>query len=242
MGRHIQDPKTIFSEVTDDFKAIFRDDLVSIILYGSAAGQDFQPGLSNINFMVVLTENGIEHIDQAFGVVTKWRRRGVALPLFLTEAYVRRSLDVFPIEYLGFQRHHVLVFGKEILKDLEFKAEFIRLQCEREVKGKLLLLREAFMESSGKPKALKAILKEAFPALIAIFEALLHLRGDAIPPTRRKIIRAAAGSFDIKAGVFEVVLDIRRGSSRLRDGEVVPLFKDFLNEIQRLSNRIDSFT
>jgi hypothetical protein len=241
MGRHIQDPKAIFSEVTADYKAIFRDDLVSIILYGSAAGQDFQPGLSNINFMVVLTENGIEHIDQAFGVVTKWRKRGVALPLFLTEAYVRGSLDVYPIEYLGFQRHNVLVFGKEILDDLEFKTEFLRLQCEREVKGKLLLLREAFMESNGKPKALKAILKEAFPALIAIFEALLHLRGNAIPPTRREIIRAA-GAFEIEASVFEGIIDIRRGSSRLRDGEVVALFRGFLNEMQRLSNRIDSFT
>jgi len=242
MGRHIQDPKAIFSEVTADYKALFGDDLVSIILYGSAAGQDFQPGLSNINFMVVLTENGIEQIDQAFGVVTKWRKRGVALPLLLTEAFVRGSLDVYPIEYLGFQRHHVLVFGKEILKDLEFKTESLRLQCEREIKGKLLLLREAFMESNGKPKALKAILKEAFPALIAISEALLYLRGDDIPPTRREIIRAAAGAFEIEAGVFEVIIDIRRGSSGLRDGELVALFKGFLNEMQRLSNKIDSIT
>jgi hypothetical protein len=242
MGRHIQDPKAIFSEVTADYKAIFRDDLVSIILYGSAAGQNFQPGLSNINFMVVLTEKGIQHIDQAFGVVTKWRKRGVALPLFLTEAFVRGSLDVYPIEYFGFQRHHVLVLGKEILDDLEFKTEFLRLQCEREIKGKLLLLREAFMESNGKPKTLKAVMKEALPALIALFEALLHLKGGAIPPTRREVIRAAAGAFEIEAGVFEGIIDIRRGSSGLRDGEVVPLFKGFLNEIQRLSNRIDSFT
>jgi predicted nucleotidyltransferase len=242
MGRHIQDPKTIFSEVTADCKVLFGDDLVSIILYGSAADQNFQPGSSDINFMVALTENGIEHIDHAFGVVTKWRKRGIALPLFLTEAYVKSSLDVFPIEYLGFQRNHVLVFGKEILNDLEFKPEYIRLQCEREIKGKLLLLREAFMESGGKAKALKAVIKEALPALIAIFEALLHLRGVALPATRREIIRAAAGAFAIEVGVFEGILDIREGRSGLRDEGVVALFKGCLKEMQRLSNIIDSFS
>jgi predicted nucleotidyltransferase len=241
MGRRIQDPKTIFSELTADYKALFGDGLVSIILYGSAAGQDFQPGSSDINFMVALTDTAIEHIDRAFGVVTKWRKRGVALPLFLTEAYVRSSLDVFPIEYLGFQNNHVLVFGKEILNSLEFKPEFLRLQCEREIKGKLLLLREAFMESNGRPKTLKAVMKAALPALNAIFEALLHLRGIAIPPTRREVVRAAAGAFEIKAEVFEGIIDIQQGISRLRDKEVITLFKGFLNEMQRLSNIIDSF-
>jgi hypothetical protein len=242
MGRHIQDPKTIFSEVTADYKGLFGEDLVSIILYGSAAGQDFQPGSSDINFMVTLTENGIENIDRSFGVVDKWRKRGVALPLFLTEAYVRSSLDVFPMEYLGFQRNHVQVFGKEILNTLEFKPEFLRLQCEREIKGKLLLLREAFMESNGKAKALKSVIREALPALVAIFEALLHLRGIALPATKREIIRAAAATFAMEGSVFEGILDIREGRSGLRDDEMVVLFKGCLREMQRLSNIIDSFT
>jgi hypothetical protein len=165
----------------------------------------------------------------------------VAVPLFLTEAYVRGSLDVFPIEYLGFQRNHVLVFGKEILNDLEFKPEFLRLQCEREIKGKLLLLRKAFMQSGGRAKALKALIKEALPALIAIFEALLHLREIALPATRREIIRAVAGSFALDVGVFEGILDIREGRSGLRDEEVVALFTGCLKEMQRLSSIIDSF-
>jgi hypothetical protein len=240
MGRKIHNPKTIFSEVTADYKTIFGDDLVSIILYGSAAGQDFQPGTSDINFMVALTENGITHIDRAFGVVTKWRKRGVAVPLFLTEAYVRSSLDVFPIEYLGLKRNHVQVFGKEILNDLEFKPEFIRLQCEREIKGKLHLLREAFMESGGKAKALKAVIKGALPALIAIFEALLYLKEIALPGNRREIIRVSARAFEMDVSVFEGLLDIREGRSGVRDEEVLAFFKGCLKEIQRLSNIIDS--
>ena len=241
MARYIQDPKTIFPDISADYRTIFGDDLVSIILYGSAVGHGFRPGSSDINFMVVLTENGIGRIDDAFEVVKKWRKKGVALPLFLTEDYIKSSLDVFPIEYLSFQQNHVQVFGKEILKDLRFAPEFIRLQCEREIKGKLLLLREAFIESGGKGKALKRVIQEALPALIAIFEALLHLKEIPMPGNRREIVRVAAGAFEVDSGIFEGLLDIREGNSDRRDEEVVGLFKGCLKEMRKLSKKIDSF-
>ena len=81
------DPKKILPEITKDFKSLYGDDLVSIILYGSATGKDFQPESSDINLMIVLTENGIEQLDRAFDLVGKWRKKGMAVPLFLTEHY-----------------------------------------------------------------------------------------------------------------------------------------------------------
>ena len=240
MGRNQKDPKAILPDITNAYKALFRDDLVSIILYGSATGQDFRPGKSDINFMIVLTEDGIEHLDRAFDVVNKWRKRGVAVPLFLTEEYVKTSLDVFPIEYLNFQNNYIRVFGKDILKDLEFSPKFLRLQCEREIKGKLLLLREAFIETSGKGKALKGLITQALPALMAIFEALLHLKRIDVPRERREIIRAMADAFDLEHGVFQGLLDIKEETSKLNDEESLRLFKGCLREMRKLSKLVNS--
>jgi hypothetical protein len=240
MGRNQKDPKTILPDITDAYKTLFGDDLVSIILYGSATGQDFQPGKSDINLMIVLTEDGIEHLDRAFDAVNKWRKRGVAVPLFLTEEYITTSLDVFPIEYLNFQNNYILVFGKDILKDLEFSPEFLRLQCEREIKGKLLLLREAFLETSGKGKALKGLIKQALPALMAIFEALLHLRKIDVPKERREIVRAMADAFDLEHSVFEGLLDIKEDKSKFNDEESLNLFKGCLKEMRKLSKLVNS--
>ena len=126
--------------------------------------------------MIVLSEEGIERLDKAFKVVQTWQKRKVAIPLFLTELYVESSLDVFPIEYLNFQRNHLLVYGKDILEELSFDRELVRLQCEREIKGKLLLLREAYMETSGKGKALRDVIGQSIQAFLAIFDALLARR------------------------------------------------------------------
>jgi predicted nucleotidyltransferase len=240
MAKSPKDPGEIFPEVITDYRNIFGDDLVSIILYGSATGKDYRPGKSDINFMIVLSEEGIEGLDRAFGIVKKWRKKGVAIPLFLTEVYVETSLDVFPIEYLNFQRDYVLVFGKDILKGLTFNPEFIRLQCEREIKGKLLILREAFLETTGKGRALKEVIGQSLSAFIAIFEALLYLKHKDLPKERREIIKNTCGIFELDAGVFEKLLDIKAEKIKLNDTEIMKTFKDYLKEVRELAKLVDA--
>lgn len=239
MAKSPKDPKEIFQEFIDDYSGLFGDYLISIILYGSAAGKDYRPGKSDINFMIVLSEEGIERLDEAFKIVTKWQKRKVAIPLFLTEIYVDSSMDVFPIEYLNFQRNHLVVYGKDILKDLSFNNEFVRLQCEREIKGKLLLLREAFMETAGKGRALKGVLGQSIQAFLAVFEALLYLKEKEIPKERRGIIKAACDALDMNGALFEKLLDIKELQIKPDTAEMKTIFKDYLKEVRKLSKVVD---
>ncbi len=240
MTKNKEKPSDIFEEVVTDYKNVFGREFVSMNLYGSATGDDYRPGKSDINFMVVVSEEGIEILDQAFSIVKKWRKRNVAIPLFLTETYIETSMDVFPIEYLNFKRNYILVFGKDILKDLTFKKEFIRLQCEREIKGKLLLLREAFLESHGKARVLKSVVIQSLSAFIAIFEALLWFKGEEIPKEKREIIRVTAGVFELDGRLFEKLLDIKEEKIKLGDTEISKLYKGYLKEVRMLSKLIDA--
>ena len=240
MAKTVHDPKEIFPAIIDDYKGLFGDDLVSIILYGSAAGRDYRPGKSDINFMIVLSEEGIERLDEAFKVVETWQKRKVPIPLFLTELYVESSLDVFPIEYLNFQRNHVPVYGKDILKDLSFDPQFVRLQCEREIKGKLLLLREAYMETGGKGKALRGVISQSIQAFVAIFDALLYLKEREIPKERRDAVNLTCATFDLDAGLFQKLLDIKEEKLKPDDTETKSLFQNYLKEVRKLSKIVDT--
>ena len=143
-------------------------------------------------------------------------------------------------KYLNFKRNYVLVFGKDILKDLAFNPEFIRLQCEREIKGKLLILREAFLETSGKGRALKEVIGQSVSAFIAIFEALLYLKDKDLPKERREIIKNTCETFELDAGVFEKLLDIKTEKVKLNDTEIVKVFKGYLKEVRKLAKLVDA--
>ena len=239
MSKIPKDPGEIFPGIVDDYKGLFGEDLVSVILYGSAASGDYIHGKSDINFMIVLSEKGIDSLDRTFEVIAKWRKRNVATPLFLTEAYVMTSGDVFPIEYLNFQNTYELVYGKDILKDLSFDREFLRMQCEKEVKGKLLLLREAFLESQGKARCLQQLIAQSVGAFVAIFNGLLHLKGKELPHQKREVIKQVCHAFDMDSALFEKLLDVKEKRVKLSGPEITSLFKVYLKEVQKLWKIVD---
>lgn len=239
MSRIPKEPEEIFPSIIDDYTQLFGDDLISVILYGSAASGDYVAGKSDINLMIVVSENGIDSLDGAFDLIAKWKKRNVATPLFLTEEYVKTSLDVFPIEYLNFQNSYELVYGKDILKDLSFDRQFLRMQCEREVKGKLLLLREAFLESQGKGKHLQQLIAQSLGAFVAIFNGLLHLKGKGLPRYKREVIKQVCDAFDMDTRLFEKLLDSKEKRVKLTDTEITSLFKAYLREVQKLWKLVD---
>lgn len=233
-------PQDHLTEFVEDYRKLFGDDLVGILVFGSAAGDDFRPGKSDVNVMIALSEAGIDQIDRAFAAVEKWRKKKFAVPLFLTEAYVKTSLDVFPVEYLDFRENHRLVHGRDILEGLSFQPESVRLQCEREVKGKLLLLREAFMASAGKGKVLKEVIGRSIQTFVALFKALVFLKGMEIPREKRDVIRVACEAFDLDAGVFEKLLDVKEDKAQWREHELTGLYRGYLKEVRKLSQKIDT--
>lgn len=240
MARAPKNPQEIFEEFTSDYKEVFGDQLVSIILYGSGATSDYRPRKSDLNFMIVLTEKGIENLDRAFPMVKKWRKRKVNVPLFLTREYLDSSLDVYPIEYLGFQRRHRVVYGKDIFGELHVDREWLRLQCEREIKGKLLLLRQGYLESEGKGNGLKEVAIRSIPAFLAIFEGLLHLKERTIPTVKREVITAGCDAFGLDAGIFDKILAVREGRFKPDERTLQRLFKEYLGVVRKLALLVDS--
>jgi len=94
----------------------------------------------------------------------------------MTKAFIDSSLDCYPVEFLNMKRCYVLVFGEDVLGGLAFDKSALRLQVERELKGKLLLLRTRYLETEGKGRRVEDLIKESVTAFIAVFNALLYLR------------------------------------------------------------------
>ena len=224
---------------TDDFKEIFRNDLVALILYGSGATGDYTPGKSDLNFLIIVTVQGMDHLDETVKTVDRWRKRKVATPFFMTEEDILSSLDSYPIEFLNMKTNHILVHGEDILGRVSITTSALRLQCERELKGKIFHLRNGFLETEGKAKRVRQLIKVSLTAFISLFKALLYLKAVDIPHGRRDIIQAAAGVYDVEADIFLKCVDIREGIDNISDYDINAVFKAYLSEIGKLSRIVD---
>lgn len=239
MSKIPKDPSTILEPFAQDYLRVFKEDLIAIILYGSAASGDYVYKKSDINFLIVLTANGVKNLDKAHPLIKKWHKSRVSTPLFLTEDYIATALDSFPIEFLTMKQHYKVVHGKDVLQNLQFNLKDIRLQCERELRGKLIHLQENYLTSLGKPRLLKSLLVQSLPTFSSIFSALLTLKGKNIPSTKSEVILQTAQEFAIDANVFNKIIALRANGLKLNRVEMNQLVKDYIEQIRKLTNEVD---
>ena len=227
-------------QVADDYRRVYGQDIVSVILYGSALTADYVPGKSDLNLLIVLSEEGIHRLHLAHDLVGRWRKKRVGTPLFLTKTYLDSSLDTFPIEFLNIKRNYLVIQGEDVLAGLSFKKEFVRMQCERELKGKLLLLRERYVETGGKGRILRDLIAASLPTFTFIFKGLLHLLGEEVPATRPEAISLVARRFKLDEGLFRDLQSVGAGTLKPSDRELHELFRRYLKEIRRLALDMDT--
>ena len=227
-------------QVADDYRRVYGQDLVSVILYGSALTADYIPGKSDLNLMIVLSEEGIHNLHLAHDLVARWRKKRVGIPLFVTTTYIDSSLDTFPIEFLNIKGNYLVIQGEDVLAGLSFKKEFVRLQCERELKGKLLLLQQRYVETGGKGRILRDLIAASLPTFTFIFKGLLHLLDEEVPVTKSETISLLARKWKIDEGLFRDLQSIGAGTLKLSDRELHELFRRYLKEIRRLALDMDT--
>jgi hypothetical protein len=163
----------------------------------------------------------------------------VAAPLVMTKAFIESSLDCYPIEFLNMKNRHILIYGENVLEQLNFKPEDLRLQIEKELKGKLILLRQGYLETEGNPRQLKQLISRSFTAFISIFNALLYLKQESAPHKRRDTIKEVAELFAVDAEVFFSCADIKEGVDKLSGEEVAGVFKKYLHEVEKICNIVN---
>ncbi|MDA8123759.1 MAG: hypothetical protein M0009_01030 [Deltaproteobacteria bacterium] len=239
MAKSPKKPEEIFAELTGDYQRAFGAHLISIILFGSGAGADYLPGKSDLNFLITLTDPGIERLDLALELVARWQKRKVAIPLFMTRSYLQGARDAYPVEFLNMKRHYVVVFGEDVLTGLCFDPCHIRLQLEREFRGKLLHLRSGYLATEGSARKIRALISESLTAFVSLFSALLCLKKVEIPDGRREVFAAAGQAFGIDVPVFLHCEEIRSKTDRLSSDQVRALFRDYLKEIGCLCEHIE---
>ncbi len=232
-------PEEIFEDIINDYKVIFDSDLLSIVLYGSAARGEYIPKKSDINFMIVLTEEGINSLSKALKTAGKWRKRKVSSPLFLTKAYIETSLDTFPVEFLNIRSSYRLVYGEDILNEIEIDKNLLRLQCEREFKGKLLQLREAFIDTEGDKKKIQELITQSLPTFFSLFKALLYFYDKPHPKNDRESISALSQSTGLNIDLFFEIIDIKKGIKKLENKRAVPLMEEYIFEVRKLAMFVD---
>jgi hypothetical protein len=208
-------------------------------LTGSVLTQGFDPRRSKVNVLVVARSLGIEILDAVARVLPETKKPPHFDPLFMTQRQIQKSLDSFPIEWLEIQEAHMLLEGHDVLGALEVPRGDLRLQCEHELRGKVIQLRQAYLLHARHPDRLEPLLRGAASSFAALFRTLLRLQGESPPADVPHVIERVADLYRLNAeGLLGAYL-VRYTERRYRGAELVSMYRKFLMETGRLVDAID---
>ena len=242
MAKIPEKPEEIYEEIISDYKNIFGDELLSMTIYGSAARGDYVKKRSDINLLVILSENGLNLLGDAFRTVKKWRKRAVSVPLFLTLEYIKSSLDTFPIEFFNIRQSYLVIFGEDILKDVSIGNEELRLQLERELKGKLLHLRESYFEFGDNKKRLAELFSVSLGAFLSLFPVILHLKEVELPQTREMFLNKTVEVLGLDEELFKKLWDIKGGKYKFSEREGIGIWKNYVEQVRKIAFEVDKLS
>ncbi len=233
--------ETIYAEILDCYTDTFKDSLHSIYIYGSATTDDFNEKYSDINVAIILDDISIRNLIKARSCIKTLRKKNVTAPLFLTKEYIMDSLDSFPIEFLAIKSSHLTLKGDDLFADISIEPEHVRLEAERELKGKLLLLRASFIENIDKKNVLTALVVNSFSALIPVLKGVLFFKGSEIPRNALDVIKRASEVCEIDLSSFESAYKIKNRYLKLKSEEFITFFESYISAVDSLTELVDKF-
>lgn len=232
-------PEQVSVAFVEEMRAHWGADLSAVVLYGSAVRDDFVPGRSDLNFMVLVRDLEPLKLAGLQRSVRAWRREKIAAPIFIQTDMLPTSLDSYPLEFLTMKAAYKVLFGDDPLESLSFEREAVRLQCERELRGKLIHLRAELIESEGKADRLHGLIRASLPAFTAIFQGLLFVTGQPHERWGTDLVEAAKSFFDLDAELFHELGRVKRARRAPGRDDLRNLLAKYLREIERLTRWID---
>jgi hypothetical protein len=225
-------------DLVSRFERSLHDRLVSLILYGSGAGEDHHAKFSDLNVLVVLTEITTRELTECEPILGWWREHGHPAPTIMSEEEVHNSADCFPIEFRDMKDRRKVLYGPDVIADVKVDGKFYRAQIEHELRAKLFRLRQQGARVLSDPPALMKLCLDSVSTFCTLGRHALIASGAHAKSEKRAIVHQLGQTLKMEVTPFETLLDVREDKPGV-DTDPGELFAAYLQCIQRMIEFVD---
>lgn len=228
------DVRRILNRYTKEITTLFGSNLQSLLLYGSLVRGDYIPGRSNINVFVLLGASELNELERYAKLHRRWAKEKIVVPLIQTRQEFADSLPYFPLEYLEMEGHHLVLSGSDPFADIPLDTSHLQFQCEQELRGHLVRLRQRFIEGEGRPDAMLILLPLSLTALLPCLRGFLRLRGAPSHGSMEHVFKAMDSQLGVDPEAFRDVAKLKHGLISPGRLEVPRLFNRYMRALENM--------
>lgn len=228
-----------FNELVSRLTSAQSENLVAVIVYGSAVTGRGNAKKSDYQVLIVTKRLAAEDLRRIRSVAQWWRNQGYSLPVFFTATEFKDSLDVFPIEFRHMKRAYKVLHGQDILAGSEISKGNLRLQVEYELRGKLLRLRSLSLPAGESAEELTQLMTDSVVSFVRFMRPILDLLGEEPPMGRMATANQVGLRLKVDTTPLSRVLRLRDEPRQLMEIEAQDLFASYLNCLADVIEAVD---
>ena len=223
--------KIVIKDFSTHLNEVFKDDLTALVLYGSAAGNNYQSGISDINVLVILEKSGAGKIfefgKEAKSLIRKYR----ISPFIMTREEFASAADVFPLEYCDILDLNEVIIGPDSILNIKVNMGNLRTEVEGKLRGAISDICSMVLEAGGNEKTLADFLLSWSGIGTILFRGLLRLKKKAVSGIDTKaIISNVEKEYGVDLNSFTILNDpgknkilLMKGASKFAGTIIEPL-------------------
>jgi hypothetical protein len=228
-----------FKPFQDEILKSHKDNIHSITITGSSLTDDFDREKSDVNSVLVLNQMDLGFLEVLASLGKTYGKTGISAPLIMTPEYIVHSLDVFPVEFLNIKLLHETLSGEDLFQNLEIDRKDLRLQCERELKVRLIGLRQGYIASMGDVKILSDLFVNTISGYIPLFRGIILILGKEPPLRNDDVLQVLETVSGVNTQVFTAVLKQKRQKTKMGITHLNAIFKDYYAAVEKLGDMTD---
>ena len=214
------------------------NNLVSLVLYGSAAREDFHEQYSDVNLLVVLRELGPGALRAIAPVIRWWsHEEKLRPPMIMTHQELGESADVFAIELLDIKHAHRTLAGEDVVNAIDVPMNLHRLEVEHDLRTTLLRLRQHWLLAPEKDDEMRAVLAKSITSVLTLFRHALIALGEDTPHAKSKLLEHAGEVFGFDVRPLRSILELRNDPQQ--PGSLAELYHAYMAAIGRVAHELD---
>ena len=229
----------LLSEFVEKMRTAAGENLISVILYGSAAEGEFHPEYSDLNLLCVLRDTSFASLSKIASAVEWWRKKKYHPPLVLTPQELKDTADVFSIEFVDMKQRHRVLYGEDVLRNLDVPVHLHRSQLEYELREKLFLLRQHILVAGAREKDLWGVMLNSLSSFTTLFRHVLIELGEQGRKHSRDAVQELASRLNFDSSAFVQLMDVRAKKSDRKQFRAMDVAGRYLSAIGTVTTAVD---
>jgi predicted nucleotidyltransferase len=224
----------------DKLRGAAGTNLVSVILYGSAAEGEFHPEYSDLNLLSVLRDASFASLAKIAEVTEWWRSKKHHPPLVLTPEELKTTADVFSIEFVDMKQRYRVLWGDDVLKSLDIPMHLHRSQLEYELREKLFLLRQHVVLVGTNEKLLWEVMLQSLSSFTTLLRHALIELGKPERQHSLDSVKELGSRLNFDSSAFVQLIEVRAKKIDRKQLQAVDIAGKYLSAIEKVAAAVDT--